>query len=353
MLRNNPSLAIAEPASPHPAVRGVAHVVTNHATGLYHPSLSRLLVVHGARDEAGSEEDVLLAVAGSVGQGRLLALGDGSVAINAMMRYPGNRALCTALIRYATEDETGGTRDGKLYIVSNDFETSGSFGGDAGQDAGFGGLVSQVRRRIVEALEMLRNEGMPPVAAYLLAIAGGLGIVAWVSTRAGKTHRATSARYARPAPTSEQGGVAGRAALVGAPGTSRLLAMLEWKSALEEDLATRLGFDKVPGPADLVVAARARGMLSDAQAAELSALLARLARLETMLELQRRGAGNRVRDADVLALSARVRALLDAAHAPTIPASALVASVASVATAPTADPGRGGAETVLQSPRPS
>src|SRR5262249_51836678 len=94
MLRGNPALAIAEPASVHPAVRHASRVVVNHGTGLAHPALSPVLVVRGE-----SEPDVLFAVAGAVGQGRLLAVGDASVAINGMMRYPGNRALAVALVR--------------------------------------------------------------------------------------------------------------------------------------------------------------------------------------------------------------------------------------------------------------
>ncbi len=85
------------------------------------PGLSPLLVIHG-----DGEPDVLLAVAGAVGQGRLLAVGDASVGINAMLRYPGNRELCPGLLRYSLEDDAWGKRGGKLYVLANDFETTGS-----------------------------------------------------------------------------------------------------------------------------------------------------------------------------------------------------------------------------------
>ncbi|MGD0530498.1 MAG: DUF4350 domain-containing protein, partial [Polyangiaceae bacterium] len=152
MLRGNPSLAIAEPASAHPAVRDISRVVTNHATGLEHPALSPVLVVRGE-----GEPDVLLAVAGAVGQGRLLALGDASVGINAMLRYPGNRMLCASLVRYVTEDDAWGRRGGKLYILANDFETTGTFGNDSAIEGAWGNL----RRSLTDALEMLRHDGMP------------------------------------------------------------------------------------------------------------------------------------------------------------------------------------------------
>jgi hypothetical protein len=306
MLRGNPSFAMAEPASGHAAVRDVAHVVTNHATGLAHPGLSKLLVVRGAHADAPDEPDVMLALAGAVGQGRLIAVGDASIGINSMLRYPGNRALCLSLVRYATEDDAWGTRNGKLYILANDFETTGSFG----DDSRAGGLVGQLRRAVRETLETLRQGGMPPLAAYLLAIGVGLGVVVWTSARAGKTHRAIVPRYVRPIAAAAQGGVAGRAAVVGAPGASRVLAMLELKSALEEELATRLAFDRVPPHDELVARARAASVLDEDGAQELSSLLASLAHMETLLAMHRRPVLERVRDADVFAVAARVREIL-------------------------------------------
>jgi hypothetical protein len=125
MLRDNPALAIAEPAAEHPVVRDVSRVVTNHATGLEHPGLSPLLVVRG-----DGEPDVLLAVAGTVGRGRMIAVGDASIPMNSMLRYPGNRAFALALVHYAAEDDSWGKRGGKVYVLANDFETTGTFGDD-------------------------------------------------------------------------------------------------------------------------------------------------------------------------------------------------------------------------------
>jgi hypothetical protein len=318
MLRGNASFAVAEPASGHAAVRDVAHVVTNHATGLDHPGLSKLLVVRGARADS-PEPDVMLALAGAVGQGRLIAVGDASIGINSMLRFPGNRAFCTALVRYATEDDAWGARNGKLYILANDFETTGSFG----DDSRLGGVTSEVRRALLGALETLRHDGMPPLAAYLAAIAVGLGVVAWTSARAGKTHRAVTPRYVRPVAAAAQGGVAGRAAVVGAPGTSRVLAILELKSALEEELATRLALERVPAHDELVAKARAARLLDEEGAGELGRLLASLAQMETMLVMRRRPILERLRDADVFAIAARVRGLLGAAaETPDPPAEA-------------------------------
>ena len=304
MLRGNPSLAIAEPASAHPAVRDVARVVTNHATGLEHPSLSPVLVVRG-----DGEPDVLVALAGAVGQGRLLAVGDASIGINAMMRYPGNRMLCASLVRYVTEDDAWGKRSGKLYILANDFETTGTFG----DDTQIGGATGNLRRALTDALEMLRHDGMPPLAAYLVALAIGLGVVVWTSARAGRPHKAVIPRFVRRVSPAAQGGVAGHAAIIAAPGTSRVLAMLELKSALEEEeLATRLGLDRPPSHEELVARVRAAGLLDETHVGSLTRLLASLAHIESLLLMRRRGMVERVRDGDVLAVAARVHDLLDA-----------------------------------------
>jgi hypothetical protein len=303
MLRDNPAFAIAQPASNHAAVRDVRRVVTNHATGLDHKALSAVLVVRGE-----GEPDVLLSVAGAVGQGRLLAVGDSSVLMNSMLRYPGNRALGAALVRYATEDDVWGRRDGKLYVLANDFVTTGTFGADSR----VGGALGEAWRTLREALETLRRDGMPSLAAYLLALAVGLGVVAWTSARAGHPHRAVAPRFVRPAPPAVQGGVAGRAAVLGAPGTSRMLAMLEMKSALEEDIATRLGLDRAPPAEELAKRARAAGLLDAEQAEALARLLKMLGEMETALSLHQRRAIDRVRDADVSAVAARVRDLLEA-----------------------------------------
>ncbi len=317
MLRDNPAFAIAEPASQHAAVRDVGRVVTNHATGLDHKALSAVLVVRGQ-----GEPDVLLSVAGAVGNGRLLAVGDSSVVMNSMLRYPGNRALGLALVRYATEDDVWGRREGHLYVLANDFTTSGSFG----TDSRFEGALGDAARVLQETLETLRHDGMPPLAAYLLALAVGLGVVGWTSSRAGHPHKAVAPRFVKGTSIAAQGGVAGRAAVLGAPGTARVLAMLELKSALEEDVATRLGLDRAPPPDELAKLARNAGLLDAEQSERLARVLEMLTGMETSFTMGASaradvaGAGaarglvrRRVRDADVAMVAKRVRDLLEAA----------------------------------------
>jgi hypothetical protein len=308
MLRGNPALAVAEPAADHPAIRGVSRVVTNHATGLEHPGLSALLVVRG-----DGEDDVLLAVAGTVGHGRLLALGDASVFINSMLRYPGNRDLATALVRYAVEDggKEGARGAGKLYVLANDFETTGSFGEGSPLEQ----AATEARRSLVEALETLRRDGMPPLFAYLAAVCVGAGVVAWTGARAGKTHRVATPRFLRPVPVVAHGGIAGHAAVLGAPGTSRALAVVELKSALEEELATGLGLQRAPPSDQLVARLRAARRVDDEGAEVLYRLFADMSRVEARLARQpapsplRRLGARPPSDAEVLRLAAQVQAV--------------------------------------------
>jgi hypothetical protein len=302
-LRGNPALAIAEPAAElRQSLGDLSEVVTNHATGVEQPALSPILVVHG-----DGEDDVLLAVAGVVGRGRLLAIGDGSVVINSMLRFPGNRKLALAIVRYALEDESWGKRSGKLYVVANDFDTTGSFGQ---AESPFAGASNEVRRAIEEALDALRHNGVSPVGTYLAALAVGIGVLLWTAARAGKMHSYVTPRFARAVPVVAQGGIAGHAAVLGAPGTSRALAILELKSALEEEIATRLGLDRAPPPEQLVARLRAARLLDESGARALSRLLSTMARTET--RLARRPVGFALRrdgptDADVLTVAAQVR----------------------------------------------
>jgi hypothetical protein len=319
-LRGNPSLAIAEPASLHPVVTDVARIVTNHATGIRHPDLTPVLEV---RAEGGPS--VLLAVAGAVSNGRLLAVGDSSVVMNSMLRYAGNKMFARNLLHYVAEEDAtpargaaggtggkgaadagaGGPR-GRVYLVEGGFEQSGSFGEPAG------GLAERMRA-VRDALVSIRKEGLPPWMTYLLAILVGLGIVVWTGSRAGRTHKASPPRFTRPIPMTAQGGVAGHAAVIAAPRTPRILALLELKSALEEQLCGALGLDENPGHEQILATLHARGAVASETLHHLRALFLRLAQVETVMLSQRAGATMApVRDRDVLAASREVDRILHA-----------------------------------------
>ena len=94
----------------HPTVENVERLVTNHPTGLRHPKMGPVLRIRGI-----DEPEVVLALAGELDEaplGKLFAMGDPSVLINQMLRYPGNRAFATGLIHYLAPEVGGDTRDG-------------------------------------------------------------------------------------------------------------------------------------------------------------------------------------------------------------------------------------------------
>jgi hypothetical protein len=307
MLRENPAFAIAEQAASHPATRDVSRVVTNHATGVEDPTLSPLLVVHG-----DGEPDVLLGVAGAIGQGRLLVVGDSSIAINQLLRYPGNRELAAAVMRYLLEDDPWGKRGGKVYLLVGGFETTGAYG----TDSSVIGALHAAWRAFFEGVDSVRAGGLPPAAAYALSLATALYVLSWAIRRAGRIHHPLTPRYARPTPVAEQGGIAGYAAVAGKPRASRALALAELRLAVEEDIATRLGLPRAPTPEVLAAKARAAGLLDSDDAADLESLLTTLGRIQAAAPSPIRSAADRLRYGEIAELAARARHLLARAAAP-------------------------------------
>ena len=304
MLRHNTAFPIAEPASEHSVVWGVSRVVLNHASGLRPPELSPVLKVRGA------DEEVLVAVAGAVGQGRLLAIGDGSVFMNSMLRFPGNRTLATGVVRYAVEDDANGKRGGRLFIVSGKFEQNGIYG----EEPGLEGSLRSRSRAFLDALSVIKREGLPPMAAFALAAIAGLGIILWVGSRAGRPHAPVVPRFVRAIPLTAQGGLAGHAAVIAAPGTSRVLAMLEVKASLEDQLCEVLSIERNPGHDELLREVERRGALDPADRRVLRALFLRLAQVETFV-LSRRGAAlGRLSDAEVIDASRASRRIVQLAR---------------------------------------
>ncbi|MFO0742134.1 MAG: DUF4350 domain-containing protein [Labilithrix sp.] len=304
-LRHNPQLALAEPASAHPVVADVSRVVTNHPVGLQHPDLSAVLKIRSNN----REPDVTIAVAGAVGQGRLLAVGDPSIVMNSMLRYAGNKAFARGLIHYAVDSDAWGKRGGKLFIAAGTFEQKGAYGGE--QNA-----FSEWLRDLRDLTDQIRKEGLPAILAWGASIALGLALVVWVGSRAGRLHKPLVPRFTRKIPQVAQGGVAGHAAVIAAPQTTRVLAILELKSALEEQLATVLGLDKVPGHTELLEIMGTRRLLDAEGMVALRRLLLRMANVETMVVFQRSGGMvQSVRDHEVVSIARSVKQIVDSARA--------------------------------------
>jgi hypothetical protein len=187
-------------------------------------------------------------------------------------------------------------------LVEGAFEQVGTYG-----EAAETSVWSERARALKDALAAVRADGFPPAMAYLFAVLVGLGIVMWTGSRAGRTHKSAPPRFTRAIPLAAQGGVAGHAAIIGAPRTPRLLAMLELKSALEEELCSALGLDENPGHEELVSSLGSRKWIAPEALAHLRSLLLRMAQIETMMLSQRSGATiAAVRDREVLAASREV-----------------------------------------------
>jgi hypothetical protein len=303
MLRTNPSLALAEIPENGPSrsdaprlLRESGPVVTNHATGLGDTGLSPLLVVRGR-----GEPDVTLAVVGAFGRGGFLAIGDSSVAMNAMLRYPGNRALAVALVQYLSGERASSPRPGRLYVLANDAALGGELAAPTP-------VPKSVRTGMVETLDAF-EQGLPPTATYIAAVGMGLGIILWASSRAGRTYKESVPRFVRPIPVTAQGGFAGKmASLVS---KSPRPALVELRRALEEQIGIRLGLDRPAPYRELVARVRARGMLGEADAQDLDRIFGtlRVAGDEPKRQWTR---PKRLKRAEVVALVERSRDLLAA-----------------------------------------
>lgn len=281
-LRENSAFAIAVPAvqqvagretGRHPVVADVQSLVTNHPSGLTHNNLTPVLEI-----QAVGEPDVTLAVTGIIGdKGRLFAMGDPSAVMNLMLRYPGNRAFAGGLINYLVEDDSWGARGGKLYLVANRFKQTGSYGGDATLSDDLGDYVDGMQ----DMLDDAHSDGLPDEAALILAGMLGLvalGLMAMLATR---SYRRISPRYARRVPLVAQAGLAGRAAVLGAPTTHRALALVELKAALLEALAHRLDLPMNSAATRLVSEIDRQQALSQRSSRELEIMLAELNRAES------------------------------------------------------------------------
>ncbi|MEO8877548.1 MAG: DUF4350 domain-containing protein [Polyangiaceae bacterium] len=304
-LRHNPSFAIATPAGLHAVVTDVDRVVTNHPTGLKHPGLSPVLKIVGTN----GDPDVLIAVAGQVSNGRLLVVGDPSIVINSMLRYPGNKAFAKGLIRYAGDDDTWGKRGGHVFILSGAFDQTGTFG----EEPPFTSFWEKFRS-LRDGMNDIRKNGFPASFSLIAAALVSIGIGLWVWRNAARTHEPSPPRFTRAIPLAAQGGVAGHAAVLSAPKTARALAMLEMKSALEDEFSNLLGLEKSPGHDILAAKVASAGLLDPPHVSELKALLLRMANIETMV-LARQGASlGKIADSEVVVTAKTIRGLLETAR---------------------------------------
>ncbi|MGZ3419435.1 MAG: DUF4350 domain-containing protein [Polyangiales bacterium] len=193
MLHGNPQLPIATPSSGHPIVADVAQVVLNHPTTVRHPELSTLLRIPRVGGDAGPD----VALAGQVGDGRLVAIGDPSIFINSMMRFPGNRAIAKNLVVYLLDGAGERRREARLTITFGKFREKGTLGG------GLRGTFRDRFRGLLCALDGVRRGGFAGGAARIVALGIVVAAAIWVAIRAATRTRIPRPRYAASDPEAE------------------------------------------------------------------------------------------------------------------------------------------------------
>jgi hypothetical protein len=313
-LRDNPNLPIAVPAveqvagqeqNRHPVVAGVDRVVTNHPTALEHPNLTQVLKIR-----ALGEPDATLAVTGIIAKsGRLFAMGDPSVVINQMLRYPGNRAFAVGLVKYLVENDLGNDRGGKLFVVANRFGQRGHFGGSRGVLGQFSNLSGSFSSFLTD----LSSNGIPPALDLSLAVLACAGLLVWSLRFSFRPYRRVLPRYALPQPLAAQGGLAGRAAVLSAPGTDPVLLVLELRAALVDALCQKLGLARLSSPEQILRVLEQRQIFGRPRMTELSDLFREFSAAQSSLLSRKRlnvsGAKLRQISDRVLAILAELLAL--------------------------------------------
>ncbi|HEY2408325.1 MAG TPA: DUF4350 domain-containing protein [Polyangiaceae bacterium] len=308
-LRDNPNLAIAVPSveevagqeqNRHPIVAQVERVVTNHPTALVHPNLTSVLKI-----PAIGEPDATLAVTGIIAKsGRLFAMGDPSTVINLMLRYPGNRAFASGLVKYLVENDAGLSRGGKLYIVTNDFAQKGRFGGHPGAL----GELASAADALGDFSNELHRSGLPSSFALALSVLCAAAILAWAIRSSARTYRRTVPVYAARVPELAQGGLAGRAAVLAAKTTDPGLLILELRAALSEGLCHHLALPKLSSPQQIQQEVSRQRALSGSASSELETLFRELSRAEEAVMVGKRTRRNAV---DLGSLERKVMEILD------------------------------------------
>lgn len=212
-LRGNPNLLLALAQGSHPLTEGVRALVTNHPRSLRHTSLQPLF---GWGDAPGA-----LVLAGAVGAGRLVAIGDPSVIINNMLDLRGNRAFTRNLVRFLAPSS-------RLWIAGPDTTWAGAFG------ARGAGPVAGVR----ELLQRLSRAQLPPSALRFATWVVACALL--VAAATSLPRRSVYLRAVALQSAETYGGFAGRVRLFMRKRSNLVLPALNYKRHLERRLVLAL-----------------------------------------------------------------------------------------------------------------
>ncbi len=250
-LRGDKALLVAYPASEHPLIEGVPLLLTNRAAELHHPDLKPVLTF-GRTPRA-------LVLAGAIGAGRLVAVGDASVVINQMLSIPAHRRFAKNLLEYLSRPS------GRIWLVGPTTELQGSYG-----------TRRSSLSRLDEWLRKAAHPDLPGNAVIVLALAALA-----VSCVFGLSLLPRRSPYVRPDlfPKSMVfAGYSGRVAVAAQPGVNLVWSLLDYKRELEAELSYRMKLGGPFDPQQVVKRAREVG-LSAADALELENLLSSLSAL--------------------------------------------------------------------------
>lgn len=215
-LRGNGELLVARPLTQHPLTEGVGAVVTNHPRVLFHAELEPIFAV-------GDQDAVVLA--GAVGEGRLVAIGDPSLFINNMLALDGNRRFASNLLLYLRGDAGG-----RIYLLEPGGELVGRYG-EPGADRPLHDLRAMIER--ASAIEL------PPLALRILAVSVILMLLILVAGVLPRTSPYRASAMFREEAVA--GGLSGRVEWYRARTSDLLEPTLVYKLELEAALSARLG----------------------------------------------------------------------------------------------------------------
>jgi hypothetical protein len=211
-LRGDPNLLVAYPASEHPLVTGVSLLLANRATSLHHPELKPVFTF-GRSSSA-------LVLAGAVGAGRLVAVGDASTVINQLMALPSHRVFAKNLLSYLSRP------GGRVWLVAPHTEVTGNYGN---KKPGLSRIDGYLRR--------LAHPDLPPAVLSLIGLAlCGIAVVLSVGTLPRRSP------YVRPdlfPQATVFAGFAGRVAAAEREGVNLVWSLLDYKREIEAELVHR------------------------------------------------------------------------------------------------------------------
>jgi hypothetical protein len=260
-LREDETLLVAYPASEHPLVEGVELLLTNRASALRHRDLKPVFTF-GRSDSA-------LVLAGAVGAGRLVAVGDGSVLINQLLALPAHQRFAKNLLAYLQRP------GGRLFLVDGAARFEGSYGGSTGRGLSY---VDGFFKRVA-------HPDLPPSVLSLLSF--GLCAIGAVMVAGSLPRRSPYVRNELLPRSDVHAGFAARVRLRERDLPNLVWTLLDYRRELNAELSRRLGLAHNANVASVLGALRQRGW-QESQLAELDALLSRLEQVAAATDVEPR-----------------------------------------------------------------